>query len=99
MSLGKKLSACVMIDYLERMKTAVTKKKRRRTQIPFACKGWRDFVMRSKRADQAARGRRTSSRHRDRRDIALIQPARRDRFYPPFGEGKPLVRSINTICH
>jgi hypothetical protein len=53
--LGKKLSACVMIHYLERMKTAVTKKEKARTQIPFACKGWRDFVMRSMRADQAAR--------------------------------------------
>jgi hypothetical protein len=51
----KKLSASVVTHYLERMKTAAAKKKRRRTRNPFACKGWREFVMRSARADQAAR--------------------------------------------
>jgi len=40
------------------MKRAATPKKRRRPRRkrnPFACAGWRQFIMRSIRADQAAR--------------------------------------------
>jgi hypothetical protein len=40
------------------MKPAATKKQKRRARRkrnPFACKGWRKFIMRSVRADEAAR--------------------------------------------
>jgi len=50
----------VLVQYVEEMKTAATKKKRRRARRirnPFACEGWGRFIMRSVRADQAARAR------------------------------------------
>ena len=46
--------------YVESMKTKVAKKQKRparQKQNPFDCVGWRRFVMRSVRADQAARAR------------------------------------------
>jgi len=45
------------------MKLAIKKKKRpaRKKRNPFACEGWRQFIMRNVRADQAARARVTAT--------------------------------------
>jgi hypothetical protein len=50
--------------YVETMKTKAAKKQKRQgrqKRNPFACAGWRSFIMRSVRADQAARARVTAT--------------------------------------
>jgi hypothetical protein len=50
--------------YVETMKTKAAKKQKRQgrqKRNPFACAGWRSFILRSVRADQAARARVTTT--------------------------------------
>ena len=61
---GKKVVDLLGELYVESMKTKVAKKQKRpgrQKRNPFACEGWRQFIMRSVLADQAARARLTAT--------------------------------------
>src|ERR1035441_1380557 len=79
--------AGVLLKQFGFMKPAATKTKKRsarRKRNPFACKGWGEFIMRSVRADEAARAA-APARHCGWRpktgDSPIIRHARRDRAH------------------